>query len=213
VLKPIIKSIGRMKNELAETTMRRLQLAFKTRKDIADGYVDVIGEADVELLRQAEKDAVQYGMFFEDKPSDKMKEIIIGGASASLQARRDGKPGIDISQFMYIAQQLESGGNIKELTALLDYLNAKSEQQVQANKERDIQMQGQQLQQAQAQKMQGEAQADQRKVQGEIMVNKAESDNKIREMAYEKGVGPPQSPVQGVSPSQGSQPPPTPQSP
>jgi len=214
VLKPIIKAIGRMKNELAETTMRRLQLAFKTRKDISKGYADVVGEGDVELLRMAEKDAVQYGMVFEDKPSDEMKELIMGGASASLQARRDGKPGIDISQFMYIAQQLEAGGNIKELTSLLDYLNAKSEQQVQENKEKDIQMQGQQLQQAQAQKIQGETQARQEGIQGELMVKKAESDNKIREMAFDKGVqGPPNSPVMPSSPPSGTQGPPAQQSP
>ena len=215
VLKPIIKSVGRMKKELAETTMRRLQLAFKARKDIADGYADVVGEADVELLRMAEKDAVQYGMSFEDRPSEKTKEIILGGASASLQARRDGKPGIDIAQFMYIAQQLESGGNVKELSALLDYLNSKSEKQVQENKEKDIQMQGQQLQQAQQQKIQGEAQARKEDIQGEMMVNKAASDNKIREMAFEKGVtgppqGAPQAPIQPSSPPQGSQGPPQP---
>lgn len=218
VLKPIIKSIGRMKNELAETTMRRLQLAFKSRKDIADGYVDIIGEADVEIMRMAEKDAVQYGMHFEDRPSQEMKEIIMGAANASLQARRDGKPGIDISQFMYIAQQLESGGNIKELSSLLDYLNMKSEQQVQENKERDIQLQGQQLQQAQQQKMQGESQAHQQKVQGEITVNREESNNKMREIAFERGgVQPPpdapQGPVQPSSPPQGVQGPPNPQSP
>ncbi|GAJ06328.1 unnamed protein product [marine sediment metagenome] len=211
-----------MKKELAETTMRRLQLAFKTRKDIADGYADVVGEADVEILRQAEKMPVQYGMSFEDRPSDKTKEILIGGASASLQARRDGKPGIDIAQFMYIAQQLESGGNVKELSALLDYLNSKSEKQVQENKERDIQLQGQQLQQAQQQKIQGEDKARKDEVQGEILVNREASKNKIREMAYEKGINPPQQgappsapqgPVQGVSPPQGSQGPLNPQSP
>lgn len=114
VLKPLIKTMARMKAELAETTMRRLQLAFKARSDIAKGYVDVVGEMDVEILKQAEKDAVQYGLSFEEKPSEKMKEMVMAGATASLQARRDGKPGIQLAEFVYISQQLEAGGNIKE---------------------------------------------------------------------------------------------------
>ena len=116
VFKPIIKVIGRMKKDLAQTTMRRLQLAFKARKDIADAYKDVVGEYDVEILKQAEKDSVQYGMIFEERPSEEMRVDITQAAQASLQARRDGKPGIDISQYMYIVQQLNAGGNIKELT-------------------------------------------------------------------------------------------------
>ena len=168
VLKPIINTVSRMKNELAETAIRRLQLAFKTRSDIAAGYADVIGENDVEILRMAEKDAVQYGFNFENKPTDQMKADLIAAAQASLEARRQGMPGLDISQFMYIAQQLESGGNIKELSALLDFLQVKSEQQIQANKEKDIQMQNQGLQQMKQEEQKGQAQSDQRQTQGNI---------------------------------------------
>ena len=158
VFKPIIKSVGRMKKDLAQTAMRRLQLAFKARPDIADSYKDVIGEADVELLKMAEKFAVQYGMVFEDKPDDEMKNDILVAAQASLQARRDGKPGIDISQYMYISQQLRASGNIKELTALLSYLNLKSERQIQQNKEKDIQLNNEGLAKIKQQEQQGEAQ-------------------------------------------------------
>ena len=203
VLKPIIKTIGRMKKELAETTIRRLQLAFKTRKDIADGYADVVGVADVELLRMAEKDAVQYGLHFEDKPSDEMKQNIMGAAQASLQARRDGKPGIDISQFLYITQQLSSGGNIKELAALLDYLNVKAEQKVQANKERDIQMQNQGLAQMEQQKQQASAQEKQMDTQGKLAVVAAQTEGDIRKIREEKGVSAPNGSPQPQSPPNG----------
>jgi len=211
VLKPIIKNIGRMKKELAESVIRRLQLAFKTRKDIADGYADVIGEADVELLRMAEKDAVQYGLHFEDKPSDEMKRNILDAAAASLQARRDGKPGIDISQYLYITQQLSSGGNIKELAALLDYLNVKSEKQIQANKERDIQMQNQGLAQIEQQKQQNEASKQQMETKGKIAVVQAETEGDLRKIREEKGIGNPNSPIQPSSPAIGSPAPPEPQ--
>jgi len=193
VLKPIIKNIGRMKKELAETAIRRLQLAFKTRKDIADGYADVIGEADVELLRMAEKDAVQYGLHFEDKPSEEMKQNIINAANAALNARREGMPGITISQFTYIAQQLSAGGNIKELSALLDYLQHKSEIQIQANKEASIQLQNQGLAQIEQQKQQADVQAKQMETQGKLAVVRAQTEGDLRKIREEKGIGQPNS--------------------
>jgi hypothetical protein len=223
VLKPIIKVIGRMKNSLAETTMRRLQLAFKTRKDMADAYADVVGEADVEILRQAEKDAVQYGLTFEDRPSEEAKSIIMAGATASLQARRDGKPGIDLSQFIYITQQLESGGNLKELAALLDYMMAKSEQAIKEEKEKLVQMQNQGLAQIKQQEGQNAAEAFQREHMGKIQ----EIDREGQWNMAENGQIPPpgsqgqpqpppnapQAPSSGTSPPQGTEVPLAPQSP
>jgi len=179
VLKPIINTVGRLKNDLAETTIRRLQLAFKVRPDIAKGYVDVVGEADVELLKQAEKDAVQYGMEFVNKPTEEMKQSIIGAAQASLEARRQGMPGISIAEFTYIAQQLDARGNIKELSALLDFLNMKSEERVQANKERDIQMQGQQNQQLAQSQEQSEQGKDQRQTQRESMLEDKKTEREV----------------------------------
>ena len=203
VLKPIIKNIGRLKKELAETAIRRLQLAFKTRKDIADGYVPVVGEADVELLRMAEKDAVQYGLHFSDKPNVEMKQNIISAATASLQARRDGKPGIDISQFIYITQQLSAGGNIKELAALLDYLNVKSEQKLQAERERNIQMQNQGLAQIEQQKQQGAAQAQKMDTDSKITVIGAQTEGDLRKIREEKAVSTPSGSPQPISPPSG----------
>jgi len=192
VLKPIINAVGRMKEDLAETTVRRLQLAFKARDDIAKGYVDVIGEMGVEIMKMAEKDAAQYGLRFEAKPSEEMKRHVIDAARASLEARRQGMPGIDISQFTYIAQQLESGGNIKELSALLDYLQAKSEREIQGNKERDIQMQNQGLAQIEQQKQQNQAQQQQMKTQGEVVVEREKRQTELQKIYAERGESPQQ---------------------
>jgi len=205
VFKPIIKIIGRLKKDLAQTTVRRLQLAFKARADIADVYKDVVGEADVEVLKQAEKDAVQYGMVFEEKPSAQMKTDLLGAAQSSLQARRDGKPGIDISQYMYISQQLESGGNIKELTSFLSYMNLKSEQQIQENKERDIQVQNEGLANINKQAQELEAQ----KQKGKLAEINLTGEWSLREVYAKEGLSnAQQSPVESTSPPGGTQPPP-----
>lgn len=206
VLKPLINTIGLLKTDLAETTMRRLQLAFKARKDIAKGYESVVGKADVELMVQAEKDAVQYGLRFENRPSDEMKEVITAAATASLQARRDGKPGIDMSQFIWITQQLESGGNIKELAALLEYLNIKSEQQIQANKERDIQMQGQQLQNVEATKAKAKEAEDARGFQRDVLLEREKRETERVKARESRGEdtrnNAPNTPTSGQSPPQ-----------
>jgi len=210
VLKPIIKTMGRMKTNLAKTTMRRLQLAFKVRPDMVKSYADVVGEADIELLRQAEKSAVQYGMTFEDRPSQEAKDNILGAATASLQARRDGKPGIDLSQFVYITQQLEAGGNLKELAAILDYLMLKSEQALREKEKENITLQNEGLAKMEQQK----AQAAERQSKMEHSHTMQQIDRngqwKIVEQygvgteAPQTPTGAPNSPVGGTSPPQGT---------
>ena len=187
ILKPVIRSLGRMRRELAQTTMRRLQLAFKAREDIAKGYIDVVGEYDVELLKMAEKSSVQYGMRFEDKPSEEMKETVIAAAQLSLQARRDGKPGIKNSEFQYIVQQVQAGGSIKELSALLDYLELKAEQRVQENKERDIQLQGQQNVNLEKAKVEAEKRKRQLETQGDVVVEREKRQTELAKIYAEKG--------------------------
>jgi hypothetical protein len=141
----------------------------------------------VELLRMAEKDAVQYGLHFEDKPSEEQVRDILDAARASLEARRQGMPGIDISQYMYISQQLSAGGNIKELSALLDYLQKKSEQTIQANKERDIQMQNEGLARIEQQKAQTAAQQKQADVQGDVILEREKRMTELQKIREERG--------------------------
>ena len=190
VLKPIINTMGEMKVDLAETAVRRLQLAFKARDDIAKGYVDVVGEMDVELLKQAEKDAVQYGLSFEDKPSEEMRQNIVDAARAALDARRQGMAGIKISEYLYIVQQLESGGNIKELSALLDYLQIKSDQAIQENKERATQVQNEGLAKIEQQKAQSDAQMQQMKTQGDVVVEREKRQTELQKIRLERGEEP-----------------------
>jgi hypothetical protein len=168
VLKPIIDTIARMKTTMAETTMRRLQLACKARKNIIDNYEPVVGEADLQLLVIAEKDAVQYGLMFNDRPSQEAKQNIINGAQVSLNNRRDGKPGINLSQYMYIASEVESGADLKEMRAMIDYMEAKSVKEEQAKQEANIKQQNDAL-----------AQIQKDKIDGEKFTNKLKSDTEL----------------------------------
>ena len=150
---------------------------------------------------------MQYGMSFENKPTQQMRENILNAAMAALEARRQGMPGISIAEYTYIAQALEAGQNIKQLSALLDFLQVKSEQKIQANKERDITLQAEQNQQLAQQQQQGEAANAQRKTQGELMVQEKKNEGELRKIAAERGMGnantptnSPQLPSDGLSP-------------
>jgi hypothetical protein len=209
VLKPTIKTVGRLKKELAQVAMRRLQLALKARPDIMDNYTPVVGEADLEILKMAEKDAVQYGMTFKARPSEKAKGDLIAGAQMSLQQRREGKAGLSDSQYMYIVSSVESGSNLKELAAMIDYLTMKSQQEIEQKQQANIQQQNEGLQQMEQGKQQSAAQLQQGKVQGELVVEDKKTEGKLKEIwANQQGaqppVEPPQPPVEPLSPPSGT---------
>lgn len=170
ILKPLIDSIGEIKASLSGTLIRRLQLAFKARKDIVDAYEPVIGSADIQSLIIAEKDAVQYGMTFEPRASSEAKNDIIQGALAAMQTRREGGAGLTLSQYSYIVSQVHANGNLKELSALIDFLVSKSEAQVQAAKDRNMQLQGQINQQNAMSATQGQIALEQTKKEGEASI-------------------------------------------
>jgi hypothetical protein len=186
VLKPTINTVSRMKKELAETAMRRLQLAIKARPDIMKNYIPVVGEDELEILKMAEKDAVQYGMTFESRPSEKAKADLITGAQLSLQQRREGKAGLSDSMYFYIVNSLENGSNIKELASLMDYMIIKSQQEIDQKQQDNIRLQNEGLAQIEQQKQQNAQQAQQGKTQGELMVEEKKTEGDLRKIAAEK---------------------------
>lgn len=172
ILKPMIDAIGTMKEELSATLIRRLQLAFKARKDIADAYVSIVGQSDIDALIVAEKTAAQYGQSFEARPSEEAKQDVLQGALAAMTTRREGGAGLSLAQYTYVVNQVRGKGNLKELGALIDFLISKSEAQIQAEKDKNMQMQGQINQQNAQAAAQGQAQIQQGKTQGELQLAK-----------------------------------------
>jgi len=120
-IKPLGLALNYLKRRSAESLMRRLVIAFKSRDDIAAEYAGVVGDGAIEVLKQAVKSGVQYGLFPEMRPSDADKIDIINAADLSLQNRREGRPGIDLQTNMYIKAQVRAGANLKELLFLIGY--------------------------------------------------------------------------------------------
>ena len=169
-IKPLGLSMNLLKRKSAESLMRRLQLAFKAREDIAKNYIGVIGDGDVEILKLAEKSGVKYGLRPEMRPSDQEKINVITAADMSLQNRREGRPGIDLSTNLYIKNQIAAGANLKELSFLIGYYEKKMGEEDQKKKMQMIQAQAQENQKMAAQQGQQDMQKQQAETQADLLL-------------------------------------------
>lgn len=169
-IKPLGLAMNMLKRKGAESLMRRLQLAFKAREDIAKNYIGVIGEADVEVLKIAEKSGVKYGLFPTMRPSEQEKINIIQAADQSLANRREGRPGIDLQTNLYIKNQIAAGANLKELSFLIGYYEKKIGEEDQKRKMQMIQAQGKENKEMAAQQGQMEMQKKQAELEAELKI-------------------------------------------
>ena len=228
-IKPLGLAINMLKRKSAESLMRRLQLAFKAREDIADSYVGVVGESDIEVLKMAEKSGVKYGLFPTMRPSDQEKINVLTAADQSLMNRREGRPGIDLQTNLYIKNQISAGANLKELSFLIGYYEKKISEEDHRKKLELVNTQAQQNQQLVSMQGQQDAKKQQAEVQASIILEEKKGQfdlysklvGKTPEEAMQmiellRGLGfnlqPPQAPSQPLSPSGGAQVPPEGQS-
>jgi len=165
VIRPIIDGIMILKGSIAENAMLRIQLLINSSKRARDGYTRVVGRKDIEVLKIAEGRAVSYGINLEPRPTETQKQWIRELVNEAISLGRDGVKSMEIDDALFIVQQLENGGNIKEMGIKLAYKISKYKQE-QIQKERQtIQLQSQELQKQNAQKAQAEAQDKQQDAQ------------------------------------------------
>jgi hypothetical protein len=224
-IKPLGLALNGLKRMSAESLMRRLQLAFKARPDIAKSYVGVIGENDVEVLKFAEKSGVQYGLFPEMRPSEQEKINVIAAADQSLMNRREGRPGIDLQTNLYIKNQVAAGANLKELSFLIGYYEKKLGDEDQKKKKELIDYQANRNDNMAKIQAQREMTKQQMETQGELTVEEKKGQFSIYEKLVSKtpaearemiqllrgigvSIGVPNKPIQGLSPQSGTNTPP-----
>ena len=123
----------------------------------------------MQILMDAERSAVQYGMSFEAKPDDDYKKAILEAANISLNNRRDGKPGIDLATHTYILERVMQGGNLKELRLIIAYQEGKAREEIDKQNKENIELQGQQNAQLEQMKAQAEQQKQQFEMQKEYV--------------------------------------------
>lgn len=176
ILKPLIKKVLLFKERTARSLIRRMQLF--AIKDYVDVYAPVIGKTDVERLKQADKSAVQYGLSFEAKPSEAEKQQLIEVINASMNNRRQGMYGIDLATGAWAIEQLNHGANMKEIRMIISYQEEKHRQQLEAEKQQAIEMQGQQNEQLK----QIEQQTKQMELQASLAEIQAKGQNELEQV-------------------------------
>jgi len=184
IIQPIVKKMLNVKERAAGSLVRRLQLALRVRDDIVKAYEPVIGEDDVEVLKQAEKTHVQYGFVFRAKPTEEERQALLKMAEISLNNRREGKPGIDSATYAYIIEQVVNGGDLKEMRMVIAFQEGKARQEMAQQQQQSIETQNRGLQELEAQKAQAEQHTTAMKAQAEINVNREKAMAEILKNYY-----------------------------
>lgn len=185
-LKPMIKGIFEVKNGLSRVTAPRIQQLVRYDNDARGAYENVVGATDVKNLADAKDSNVQYGIKLEARPTTQEKTHILRAAELALAPGRNGMPGIEYSDYMYIIERLYAGANLKELRLYL--VSAKKRAKRRAYAEQ-MQMQQQKAQNDAAlekQRMEKEALKVRLDTESKLAVEKAKSDNAIREKVVEE---------------------------
>ena len=156
IMKPLVVKLLQLKQNIAESVIRKIQLGIRYSDEIAKAYEPVVGKNDMQILKDAEQSAVQYGMTFEAKPDEEYKRMIIEAANISLNNRREGKPGIDLATHTYILERVMQGGNLKELRLIIGYQESKAREEIDMQEKQNIELQGKQN--AQLKQMEARAQ-------------------------------------------------------
>jgi hypothetical protein len=181
-LKPMIRGLFELKNQLAKATSTRLQQMLKYDEDSKKEFTKVIGEGGVQSINMAKDSAVEYGVRLRARPTNQEKLNLLKAAEAAMQPGRDGLPGISFDDYTYIVERLNAGGNIKEIRLYLSQARRKAEKRNFEEKQTLQQQQIQGNQMLAEQKMKQTAMENDMKVRGEIAINnnKAASDLRLK---------------------------------
>lgn len=184
VLRPFINGMFKAKERLADCSIKRYQLAVRNIQECREKYIRVFGDRSVEVVIDAEREGREYGLYAEARPEAQEVQSLMQAAEEALAPGRDGKTQIDLSQYMYIFEQIRSGGNIKKLTRDLSFMIRKKEEENQKRQQENIQLQIQQQQALEQQKMQNEAQIKQMDTQSQVAIdqNKQQGDMMLQQI-------------------------------
>jgi len=183
-LKPMIRSIFKVKGQLGKITGIRIQQLLKYDKESRKQYAKVVGEQDVETIIMARNSGAEYGFRLEARPTQQEKMQMLRAAEIAMAPGRNGMPGINYADYTYIVERLMAGANLKELRLYLVQARRKTERE-QFNQQRQLQQEGaqqqQQIQQATAQKEAALKQAD---TEASIMVDNNQHKNAMEELQF-----------------------------
>jgi hypothetical protein len=180
VIRPIIDNIMVLKGRIAENSMLRIQLLIRTNERTRKAYTRIIGKKGIEALRAAEGRAVAYGIDLEPRPTDEQKAWVMQLVNEAIALGRDGVQSLEISDALALINQLENGGNLKEIGIRLAYKIKQYKLEQQQKALQSIQVTSQETQKQNAQKAQLESQRKQQDAQIELGNMKQEHNQNLQ---------------------------------
>ena len=158
-LKPMIDKLTDLKLSASKYALQNIILLIKYDKDSRQAYAEVIGDRGVSLLKEAIAEGSRMGAYLDSKPISQDKRELMQLVQSALQNGRDGKPGIELDDAIYINDMINKNQDPSEVR---DYLSIK------------IRKREQMIAQRSAQNQQLNAQIEQRNKQMEAQVKERE---------------------------------------
>ena len=138
--KPIIDACLVVKNRIANAIAPIILSYIQNDKRSSDYYTDVIGKDSVNIIKQASKYPIKYGIKLESQPTDEQVQMIRQYLQQGLALGRDGVSGLRVPEAMYIEQLIANGTNLKQIWMFTSMLVDKAE-----IKKQQMAMQAQQM--------------------------------------------------------------------
>jgi hypothetical protein len=114
-LRPYISGYMTLSKEQAESVSRWIQLAIKYNKYAREAYTARLGEMDVQLLKTAEGDGVQYGIVLQALPDDIQKQSIMKRIETGTQPDQNGDCKLNDADAIILTGMLESQQPLKNI--------------------------------------------------------------------------------------------------
>ena len=165
----IINNIARAQTDLQEDVSvnicYRIRSLCRVNEFIRKSYEEVVGEQRMKAVIEADKSNVKYGITIEATDITEEKQFVMSMLQASIKAPGTEGTGLDISDVIIIQDMIMQRQNFRRIGLIIGYKMAKKEQQAIANKQKMIELQGEQIKQPELIKAQVQQQEQQFEMQ------------------------------------------------
>ncbi len=183
-----------LKEESAKNMALRWQIVSRYKE--MTGHYPALGKNTMNVIRiTKDLSYAEYGLKIEMRPTEAQRARVLQAANMSLQARKQGGIGISMSDYVFIENTIEGGGNLKYVQMYLAWREEQEYDKAEQSKQAAIEQQGQQIMAQQQASREADMEMVGAEAQGDIAVETAkselrqgESDNKYKNDAILEGV-------------------------
>lgn len=154
-LQPLYTAWVQAKEDAAITASCKIQRALVKHPEAYEAYYSMLGRTGTEVLKIGQElSAAQLGIKLEVKPTQQMRQAAIEAATKALQPGKNGE-NINLPDWWYFVDMIERG-RASHAMAVLNYRLQRSKKEALKLQQENMQLNGQNAQQLQQTKNQGE---------------------------------------------------------